>query len=346
MEIRNDFPLLNSCTYLNTAYVGLMSKSLYDFRVNFELEYLHKGDEYKLNAYECLEETHASIACFISSQKDQTYFVPNFSTGIRLVLDRLRPGTNLLLIDEDYHSLLSAIEERDFNLFSVKMQENVESAIANVLKVNSIDVLVLSIVQYTNGLIIDLDFIAELKNKYPELLIIGDATQFIGTSVFNFSESAFDAIVCSGYKWLLAGFGNGFIAVSDDFIRLTNSTKAEMQSKVFAGHFNILAAASLVFALGYLKSNGFEKLIEKNDLLLSKLRNGLSNLGFNPAYSSRKKQSNIVSIPFDESIGKILEESNIRFSYRENFIRFSIHFYNIEMDVDKLLSVIEKKVLV
>ena len=75
MEIRNDFPLLNSSTYLNTAYVGLMSKSLYDFRVNFELEYLIEGDEYKLNAYKRLDRTHASIADFISSQKDQTYFV-------------------------------------------------------------------------------------------------------------------------------------------------------------------------------------------------------------------------------------------------------------------------------
>ena len=346
MEIRNDFPLLNSSIYLNTAYVGLMSKSLYDFRQDFELQYLHKGDEYKLNAYKCLDETHASIASFISSEKDQTYFVPNFSTGIRFVLDRLRPGTNLLLIEDDYHSLLSAIEERDFNLVSVRMQENVESLIAKALEKNPIDVLVLSIVQYTTGLIIDLDFIADLKNKYPELLIIGDATQFIGTSVFNFSESSFDAIVCSGYKWLLAGFGNGFIAVSDDFIRFTNSTKTEMHSKIFAGHFNILAAASLVFALDYLKSNGFEKLIKKNDFLLSKLRKGLSDLGFNTAYSSRKKQSNIVSIHFDESISRILEESNIRFSHRGNFIRFSVHFYNADTDINKLFSVIEKKVLV
>ena len=346
MEIRNDFPLLNSSIYLNTAYVGLMSKSLYDFRQDFELQYLHKGDEYKLNAYECLDETHASIASFISSKKDQTYFVPNFSTGIRFVLDRLRPGTNLLLIEDDYHSLLSAIEERDFNLVSVRMQENVEFLIAKAIEKNPIDVLVLSIVQYTTGLIIDLDFIADLKNKYPELLIIGDATQFIGTSVFNFSESSFDAIVCSGYKWLLAGFGNGFIAVSDDFIRFTNSTKAEMHSKIFAGHFNILAAASLVFALDYLKSNGFEKLIKKNDFLLSKLRKGLSDLGFNPAYSSRKKQSNIVSIHFEESISRILEESNIRFSHRGNFIRFSVHFYNVDTDINKLFSVIEKKVLV
>ena len=346
MEIRNDFPLLNSSTYLNTAYVGLMSKSLYDFRVNFELEYLLEGDEYKLNAYKRLDITHASIADFISSQKDQTYFVPNFSTGIRLVLDRLKPGTNLLFIDEDYHSLLSAIEERDFNLFSVKMQENIESAIANALEKNSIDVLALSIVQYTNGLIIDLDFISELKNKYPELLIIGDVTQYIGTNVFNFSVSSFDAIVCSGYKWLLAGFGSGFIAVSDDFLRLTNSTKAEMQTKIFAGHFNILAAASLVFALDYLKSKGFEKLIEKNHILLSKLRKGLSDLGLKPAYSSRKKQSSIVSIPYKESISKILEESKIRFSHRGNYIRFSVHFYNTETDIEKLLSVFDEKVFV
>ena len=85
MKFKNDFPLLKSCTYFNTAYVGLMSESLYDFRVNFERGYLHNGDEYKLRAYDNLPQTQAMIASFIGSKKEQTYFVSNFSTGIRYV---------------------------------------------------------------------------------------------------------------------------------------------------------------------------------------------------------------------------------------------------------------------
>ena len=90
--------------------------------------------------------------------------------------------------------------------------------VASSLEKNPIDTLVISLVQYTNGLLVDFDFLSDLKQKYPRLNIIGDATQYIGTDVFNFNDSPFDAIVCSGYKWLLAGFGNGFVALSDIFL--------------------------------------------------------------------------------------------------------------------------------
>ena len=37
------FPLLSKGIYLNTAYVGLMSKGLVQFRANNEKDYLQKG---------------------------------------------------------------------------------------------------------------------------------------------------------------------------------------------------------------------------------------------------------------------------------------------------------------
>ena len=130
-------------------------------------------------------------------------------------------------------------------------------------------------VQYTNGLLVDFDFLSDLKQKYPRLSIIGDATQYIGTDVFNFNDSPFDAIVCSGYKWLLAGFGNGFVALSDIFLAKNNSSSQQFAEKVYAGHFNILGAASLVFALERLKENDFIKLVETNRSLSNELRNAL-----------------------------------------------------------------------
>ena len=71
-------------------------------------------------------------------------------------------------------------------------------------------------------------------------------------------------MVCSGYKWLLAGFGNGFIALSDHFFERTDTNRGEFYQKVFSGHFNILAASSLVFAFDYLMSHDFEQLVKKN----------------------------------------------------------------------------------
>ena len=47
---REDFPFLNSSLYFNTAYVGLMSKSLFNYRHKIELKYLNTGDQFKIDA--------------------------------------------------------------------------------------------------------------------------------------------------------------------------------------------------------------------------------------------------------------------------------------------------------
>jgi len=45
--IREDFPILNSSLYFNTAYVGLMSKSLFDYRNKMEYSFSSIGYDFK-----------------------------------------------------------------------------------------------------------------------------------------------------------------------------------------------------------------------------------------------------------------------------------------------------------
>ena len=59
------------------------------------------------------------------------------------------------------------------------MSENIELVISSSLEKNPIDTIVISLVQFTNGLLIDFDFLIDLKKKYPRLNIIGDATQYM-----------------------------------------------------------------------------------------------------------------------------------------------------------------------
>jgi selenocysteine lyase/cysteine desulfurase len=346
MTFHNDFPALKSSTYFNTAYVGLMSQTLFDFRSGFEINYLLNADQHKIEAYDRLDQTHYAISRFIGSKKEQTYFVSNFSMGIRFVLDCLPKGSNVLYLKDDYHSLVDAIEERDFNHFSLSIEEQLEEKIEHALSQNNFHALIISLVQFTHGFKIDFDFLAQLKEKYPQFLIIGDATQHIGADLFDFNASPFDAIACSGYKWLLAGFGNGFIALSDQFFEETNISIEDFQQKVFSGHFNILGAASLVFALEYLQAHDFEKLVQKNKALSEKLRSELIKIGWIPEYHQRKLQSTIVSIPTEEAVLKQLEEQGVRASYRGKYLRFSMHFYNSTQEIDKLMGLIKPLIAV
>ena len=342
MTLQDDFPALKSSTYFNTAYVGLMSQSLFNFRTNFEQNYLLNGDHYKIDAYDRLSQTQEAISQFIGSKKEQTYFVSNFSVGIRFVLDSLPKASNVLYLKDDYHSLVNAIEERDLTLFDLTIEKDLEQKIDHAFSQNNFDVLIISIVQFTHGLKIDFDFLENLKERYPQLLIIGDATQYIGANIFHFDSSPFDSVVCSGYKWLLAGFGNGFVALSDHFFERTNTSRDVFFQKVFSGHFNILGAASLVFAFDYLKSNDFDQLVQKNKNLSNKLRKELLDIGWAPTYHLRKNQSSIISIATDEAVLKQLEERNIRASFRGKYLRFSVHFYNSPSEIDQLIGAVRQ----
>ena len=214
------FPLLTKSTYLNTAYVGPMSKSLAAFRRKHEADYVQNGGEYKINAYKAIEETHETLANFFGSSPDNTFVVPNFSIGIRTAISLLPKKLNILMFTEEYPSLVKAFEERDFHVHKIKMQPFIEQAIEKRLALGDIDVLALSIVQFASGLLIDIKFLKKIKNQYPNLILVGDGTQFLGGHNFNFDSSPFDIVAASGYKWLLAGFGNGVMMISEAYLNL------------------------------------------------------------------------------------------------------------------------------
>ena len=61
--IKELYPLLTNTTYLNTAYVGLMSTKLAEFRRRHEESFVQNGgDKYKVEAYEALASMQQNIA--------------------------------------------------------------------------------------------------------------------------------------------------------------------------------------------------------------------------------------------------------------------------------------------
>src|SRR5690606_34964378 len=115
-----------------------------------------------------------------------------------------------LLLKEDYPSLNWPFETRGFPREYVEIDENLEEKIRDRVKGGKIDVLALSLVQWVNGVMIDLEFLRQLKEEFPQLLILADGTQYLGMEEFDFGASGIDILGASAYKWLLAGYGNGF----------------------------------------------------------------------------------------------------------------------------------------
>lgn len=342
--IKEDYPLLTTTTYLNTAYVGLMSRKLADFRRKQEEAYVVEGgDRYKIKAYKVLEAMHQNFAHFFGLASSRCFGVSNFSSGLRTAISFLSKQNKVLLIEEDYPSLKKAFFEAGIPAVHLPLQPNIEKAIAQKLEVEKVTILALSIVQYTTGLLISQEFLKQIKRQYPELIIIGDGTQFLGAHNFNFDQSPFDLVVGSGYKWLLAGFGNGLVLCSEFFINQINRTSEQIREVFFQGHFNILAMASLDFAINTLKENNFEALIQSKTTLAEEAKKQLTAFEFLPSWiSEREAHSAIFNLKGDEKLFKFLWKKNIRTVQRGSGVRVSFHFYNTLQDLEYLIESLQE----
>ena len=341
--IRSFFPVLNTCTYLNTAYVGPLSTELFEFRNNLEKEYLKQGDKIKFDSEEKINNFRETVSKFINSSKKNTFCTSNFSTGYRYILDFLPKKINVLALKNDYNSLISGLRERDLSVDYISITSDFELQIENRLDEKKYSVLVLSIVQFLSGIKVDFSALREIKKKNPRLIIIGDSTQFIGSDFFDFNSSPFDVVIGSGYKWILAGFGNAYLAVSDRFLKITECSSNEIYEKVYAGHLNLLASASLDFAIKFLQNNDYNNLIKiKRDLGLF-LKQELKQLNLlDPLVEIRKNHSSIYTIHGNEKLFKYLQNNGIRCALRGGGVRVAVHFYNEESDIDKLIKILKR----
>ncbi len=324
--------------------MGLMPQALLQFRQKEDERYFLEGDQYKVDAYATLEAKTTRIGNFFGADASQTLLVSNFSEAIRFALSYLPPNMRFLTFEEDYPSLTHAIQEKGFELIQIPVSGALEKNIEDALAKQHIDVLALSVVQYISGLEIDQEFLHSLKQKHPDLLIMGDGTQFLGTAPFSFSNSPFDVLAASGYKWLMAGFGNGVLFLSDPFFQKINKQYSQLKDRYYVGHFNLLATASLDKAIALIEERGFAQMLAQKEALSQTLQTALQELGLlAPWVLERKKHSSIFAIPDQKNRFERLTQNKISVAQRGGQIRVSIHFYNSAKDIDALIDFLKKE---
>ena len=356
-KIRKEFPVTRKCIYANTAVYGPMYDSLLDWRQEHDLDFLLHASDMREKSLKTIEDTRSTVGQFFNCKRENVALVNNFSTGLNLLLEGLKPRTKVLLLENDYPSVNWPFENRDFDISYVKMDVDVELHIQEAIVANTIEVLALSIVQWLDGFLINLDFLKELKQANPNLIIIADATQFCGTRTFDFAASGIDILGASAYKWLLAGYGNGFMlfsdAVQDRFPihstgfnaangNLDKKNSIRFSKKMEPGHLSCLSFGSLKFSMDFMQNIGMSSITEHNSALSLKAKDALSNLGLlDQKIMKRKGHSTIFNIKGDDAVFKKLLENNVLCAQRGNGIRLSFHFYNTMNEVDEIIGILK-----
>ncbi|MDX1462524.1 MAG: aminotransferase class V-fold PLP-dependent enzyme, partial [Marinirhabdus sp.] len=214
-ELQNQFPATKNYTYLNTASSGLLSADLAKWRAQHDMEFVTQGSKFREHHKQFLDEVRNCVATFFGASPLQLALIPNFSFGLNTFLEGVAPGKKVLLLERDYPSINWAFEQRNFEICYAQIDADLEQNIEQAVTMHKPDIFAFSLVQYLNGIKIDMNFLKQLKAYHPELTLVADGTQYLGTEPFAFEESPIDVLGASAYKWLLAGYGNGIFLVKD-----------------------------------------------------------------------------------------------------------------------------------
>jgi len=356
-NLRKGFPVLEQYIYLNTAASGLLPESVWEFRQNHDLDFLLGGSVFKEKQAGVLTKTRELTGEIFGCTPAQVALVPNFSYGFNTLLEGIEKPQKALLLKNDYPSINWAVNSRNFEVDYAEIDENLEQNITEAFEKQQPDFFAFSIVQYINGIKIDLDFIKKLKEKYPETLFLADGTQFCGTQQFNFEESGLDVVICSTYKWLNAGYGNAFILFKKEvegklapktlgFGSLQGKYKAHEGNfigKFEPGHQDTLNYGSLAEALNLIKKTGIKEISSQIEALSVKAKAEFTKMNLlEESVVKRKTHSSIFSIKGDEKLFQHLRSKQIIASQRGEGIRVSFHYFNTEKELDFLLKELKK----
>jgi len=358
MSYKKYFDIPEEIVYLNTPKSGLIPRTHSQWRREWDETFFNADSELRDQQPDRIQHIKSDFTQLFNCPAHLIYLVPNFSFGYNVLLDGLPKGLKYAILEDDYPSVNYAIQSRGFAFELIKTHEgDLEANILSVVKNSKPDVLCLSIVQYISGLKIDLAFMQQLKKDHPDLIIIGDATQYLGTEPFDFINSGFDAVGGSGYKWLMAGFGNGYMMLSAELhaILYTAARQRPGPKEPMLAHKPII---DLYFEPGHQDTLAHGTLSqsilfyqELNMSKIGKYLNELQDYAYQifgerewllPIIKDRSCRSSLINLQVPQDRYALLVQQGIRCFPRGTGIRIGLHLYNDKSDVDRLVKVLDQ----
>ncbi|MEM1337488.1 MAG: aminotransferase class V-fold PLP-dependent enzyme [Bacteroidota bacterium] len=356
-DIQNHFRGLATVRYVNTATSGLLSNTVLAWRKDHDLDYATHGSEKKVQTEQILSQLRETLGDCFGCHPQNIALVPSFSVGVNLLLEGLGPSEKVVLLEQEYPSLNWAFQNRGFTIDMLPITGNLEEIVYNHIRRSGATVLACSMVQWLNGIQLGVDFFKQLKRDFPALLIVVDGTQYCGVAEFDFLASGIDIFGTSGYKWLLAGYGNGFFLVRESAKERFSlkamgygsgrNVKENRMERTFCkhletGHLDSLSFGSLYHSLHFLKTIGFKGIGDHNTAISKAAKTIFTDLGIlEDRVKQRKNHSSIFNIQIDSAMHKRLLENGIVCARRGGGTRLSFHFYNTPADLEAIITVLK-----
>ena len=365
---KQDFPLADEVTYLDSACMSLRPETVIEKVNKYYREYPgcsgRSGHSISRKASEELEKSRRKISGFIDSTPEELMFTSGTTEGINTVARGLDID-RVFLTEREHNSNRAVWQELGFETvnmegldFELLKSELGEKDLLSVLHVSNLD-----------GKVFDVKKACKIAEEQGAYSLI-DAAQSIPHRPFSVEKIEADFVAFSGHKMLGPSGTGGLYAskrVQKDLSPLkfgggavSDSSFSGNERKNFPQGFepglkNLAGLTGLGKAVEYLESIGMEKVQRHEEKLTDEILRGLRD----EDVKVFSEGPGIVSLGFDSlshnEASKILDRRGVKvragrhcvhpWFKDKNFdgtVRASLHLYNDRKGVEKFLREVRK----
>src|SRR5229473_130431 len=297
--IRKQFPVTERLAYLNSAAAGPVSRASQAAAAGYYEKMMLDGDVHWNRWLADREAIREKIAQFINAKPEEIAFTTNTSSGMNVIVDALEDRGEVISSELEFPVTTLPWMHRRIPVHLLPSVDG-EMRIEDVAGAMTHDtgVIALSHVQFSNGFRIEPERLEKIKGKHA---LVINASQSAGAFEIDVKRMKIDALCATGHKWLLAGYGSGFVYLSRELLdqslpkaigwlsvehpfemrndefrpRHDTAARVELGCPHFAGIFSLGASIDLIFEIG--AGNIQARVLELNRLLTTRLaENGWS----------------------------------------------------------------------
>jgi selenocysteine lyase/cysteine desulfurase len=361
---KSEFSRAREVAYLDTAAEGLPPQGVSEALARYYRDKA-RGAPGRRQLYRAEVETVEAAARLLGTAARHVALVSSTSDALNLLANSIRwaPGDQILIDDLEFSSNVVAwlrLREHGVRVEVIASQDGVLQFEQFAARINRSTRLVsVSQVSYKTGT--QIPFLPELSRAVHAVdgILCLDATQALGR--VPVSVEGIDYLVASTYKWLLGVHGLGVVylsprleqilppaaagwyAVRDIFApdRFERFAFKDGAARLVCGMPNFVSIYALRESLRYLLELGVGRIDTTLQPLVRRLRDGLVETGV-PLLTppAAEYASGIVSFAHDDprSVGEALEQEGVIVWAGDGRVRASVHLYNDDSDVDRLLG--------
>ena len=358
-------------TYLNTGTLGPCRKETIEESMNmwkelesFPVKFYGGGGKDPL-----AEKTRGIAAGFFGCDISEIMITNSTTSGMNAVAQglRLKAGDHILITDQEHSGGLmcwnylakycGAIVDK----INIPPGENNSVLVLQRIKENlrkETRLVSVSHVLSSTGLRMPIAEISSLARDNGSLCIV-DGAQAAGAIEVNVKKLGCHAYATSGHKWLMGPKGTGILYISKDARHLIRPMQFDESYNTYNngnGVVNLACILGLGKAIGYLESIGITKVEAHNLSLRNRLYEKLKDLKNATILSpkagplSSPMLTLLLPDPFNKNqfVKMLLDKHklSIRPTHKEfgfNGIRFSIHIFNTEKEIDFAAEIMHKE---